>query len=144
MLKTWIAVILSLAALAACAPMQPEGRFAAPAVQGAPGKAVIYVVRTRPDMSYLTAPIMIDDRPLGATFAGTHMRLEVAPGTHRITGYGSDIGSITVNVAADRVYFVQQSVSGSWRATSPMSFFTLLDDAHGRAALSHAPERAGT
>jgi len=143
MLKTLIAVVLALAALAACAPMSPAPGYAAPAVQGAAGKAVIYVVRTRPDTSYLTAPIMIDDQQLGATFAGTYMRLEVAPGTHRLSGTGSDQGSITLNVSADRVYFVQQSVSGSWRATSPMSFFTLLDDSRGRAALARAPQRAG-
>src|SRR5687768_5126636 len=144
MFKTWIGVVLALSALAGCAPMATTpGYSAAPAVQGAPGKAVIYLVRTRPDTSYLTAPLTLDGQPIGATFAGTHMRLEVAPGQHRIAGYASDMGAITLNVAADRVYFVQHSVSGSWRATSPSSFFTVLDDARGRAALSHAPQRAG-
>ena len=140
MLKTWIGIVLAFASLAACAPMAPAP---APTVQGAPGKAVIYVVRTVPDASYLTAPITLDGQPLGATFAGTHMRLEVAPGQHRLAGYGPDMGSITVNVAGDRVYFVQHSVAGSWRSPQPMSFFTLLDDSRGRAARARAPERAG-
>ena len=140
MLKTWIGIVLALVTLAACAPMAPQ---AMPTVQGAPGKAVIYVVRTRPDASYLTAPITLDGEQLGATFAGTYMRLEVAPGTHRLAGYGADMGSITVNVAGDRVYFVQHSVAGSWRSPQPMSFFTLLDDSRGRAALARAPQRAG-
>jgi hypothetical protein len=143
MLKTWIVAILALAALAACAPMAPPPGYAAPAVQGAAGMAVIYVVRTKPDASYLTAPILLDDQPLGATFAGTYMRLEVAPGTHRLTGYGGDMGRISVNVSADRVYFVQHSVAGSWRSPQPRSFFTLLDDSRGRAALARAPQRAG-
>ena len=143
MLKTWIGIVLALAALAACAPL-PPAPASAPTVQGAPGKAVIYVVRTRPDASYLTAPITLDEQPLGATFAGTHMRLEVAPGRHRLAGYGGDMGSITVDVASDRVYFVQHSVAGSWRSPQPMSFFTLLDDSRGRAALARAPERAGS
>jgi hypothetical protein len=143
MLKTWIGIVLTLATLAACAPMAPAPE-AAPTVQGAAGKAVIYVVRTRPDASYLTAPILLDDQPLGATFAGTHMRLEVAPGRHRLAGYAGDMGAITVDVAGDRVYFVQHSVAGSWRSPQPMSFFTLLNETRGRAALARAPERAGT
>ena len=140
MLKTWIGIVLALVTLAACAPMAPQ---VTPTVQGAPGKAVIYVVRTRPDASYLTAPITLDGEQLGATFAGTYMRLEVAPGAHRLAGYGADMGSITLNVAGDRVYFVQHSVAGSWRSPQPMSFFTVLDDTRGRAALARAPERAG-
>ena len=140
-MKSLIAIALAVAALAGCAPLShtPE---AAPTVQGAAGKAVIYLVRTRPDTSYLTAPVTLDGQPIGATFAGTHMRLEVEPGRHRIAGSGHDMGAITLNVAADRVYFVQHSVAGSWRATSPSSFFTVLDDSRGRAALSHAAQRA--
>ena len=144
MSKTWIGIVAALASLVAgCASMAPAPHAAAPAVQATAGKAVIYVVRTRPDTSYLTAPLTLDGEPIGATFAGTHIRLEVGPGRHRIAGYASDMGAISLNVAADRVYFVQHSVAGSWRATSPSSFFTVLDDARGRAALSHAPQRAG-
>ena len=144
MLKTWIGIIVALAALAGCAQTaSAPGQAAAPAVQAAPGKAVIYLVRTRPDASYLTAPLTLDEQSIGATFAGTHMRLEVTPGTHRISGHFQDTGAITLNVAADQVYFVQHSVSGSWRATSPQSFFTVLDDSRGRAALARAPQRAG-
>ena len=139
-----IPVIVALAALAGCASTSPAPGYsgAAPAVQASPGKAVIYIVRTRPDTSYLTAPLTLDGQPIGATFAGTHMRLELAPGRHRLSGYGSDNASITVDVASDRVYFVQHSVAGSWRATNPQSFFTLLDDSRGRAALARAPQRA--
>jgi hypothetical protein len=144
MIKTWIGIILSLAGLAACAPMAAGPVYGpAPTVQASPGQAVIYVVRTIPDTSYLTAPITLDGQQLGATFAGTYMRLEVPAGRHRIAGAFQDIGSITLNVAADRVYFVQHSVSGSWRATSPMSFFTLLDEPRGRAALARTSEKTG-
>jgi hypothetical protein len=142
MMKTWVAVILGMTALAGCASTAPAPGVA-PSVQSTPGSAVIYVVRTRPDASYLTAPLTLDGQPIGATFAGTHMRLEVAPGQHRISGYASDSGAINLNVSADRVYFVQHSVAGSWRATSPSSFFTVLDDSRGRAALARATQRAG-
>jgi hypothetical protein len=144
MFKAWIGIILALTGLAACAPMSTApGYSVAPAVQGTPGKAVIYLVRTRPDASYLTAPLTLDEQALGATFAGTYMRLEVAPGRHRIAGSGSDMGAITLNVQPDQVYFVQHSVAGSWRAPAPSSFFTLLDESRGRAALARAPQRTG-
>ena len=54
------------------------------------GKAVIYVVRTRPDVSYLTAQLALDDDIIGVTHAGTYMRLEAAPGRHRISGTGQE------------------------------------------------------
>lgn len=144
MLKIWIGITLALAGLAACAPM-PAGPVygPAPTVQSTPGRAVIYVVRTRPDASYLTAPITLDGEQIGSTFAGTYMRLEVPAGQHRLAGYAADMGAITLNVQADRVYFVQHSVAGSWRSTSPASFFTLLDEPRGRAALARTSQRTG-
>src|SRR5688572_26823974 len=115
MLKTWIGIFVALAALAACAPMTPApaSGAAAPAIQGTPGKAVVYLVRTRPDTSYLTGAITVDGDLVGVTHAGTYMRLELTPGRHRIGGYTHDTGAITLDVQADRVYFVQHSVSGS-------------------------------
>jgi hypothetical protein len=115
---------------------------AAPQIQSTPGKAVIYIVRSRPDLSYLTAPLTLDERMIGATHAGTYMRLEVAPGRHRITGYAQDSGAITVDTQADRVYFVQHRVAGSWRSTNPFSHFQLIDESRARAAMAGA-ELAG-
>lgn len=143
MLKTWIGLFATLLMLAACAPMAPAtGSSAAPQVQGSPGKAVIYLVRARPDISYLTATLTLDDELIGSTHAGTYMRLEVTPGRHRISGYGQDNGSIALDVQADRVYFVQHSVSGSWRATNPHSFFRVIDENTARAAMVGA-QKAG-
>ena len=146
MLKTWISLIAaagSLLTLAACAPMSPApSSAAAPAIQGSPGKAVIYLVRTRPDASYLTGAVTLNGDMIGATYAGTYMRLEVPPGRHRLGGYGHDTGAINLDVQSDRVYFVQHSVSGSWRAQSGHSFFTVIDENRARAAMAGA-SRAG-
>jgi hypothetical protein len=71
------------------------------------------------------------------------MRLEVAPGRHHISGYGHDNGAITLDVQADRIYFVQHTVSGSWRSTSPHSFFTVINEARARAAMAGAIDAAG-
>ena len=143
MFKALIGIVAALV-LAACAPMStaPQSNVL-PRIESVPGKAVIYLVRTKPDLSYLTTTIVLDDQIVGVTHAGTYFRFEVAPGRHRITGYGQDNGAITLDVYADRVYYVQHSVSGSWRATNPHSFFTVLDDARGRAALSRAMQPAG-
>ena len=146
MTKTLLGLFAVLALMAGCTSMSTgyQAGGPVPQIESAPtGKAVIYVVRTRPDTSYLTAPLVLDDRIIGPTYAGTYMRLEVSPGRHRLTGYSDDNGSITLDVQADRIYFVQHSVSGSWRATSPHSFFTMMNEARARAAMAGAVNAAG-
>lgn len=140
MLKTWLGILASLVLFAACAPMglSPRSPTAAPQVQGTPGKAVIYVVRSRPDLSYLTATLTLDDQLIGSTHAGTYMRLEVSPGRHRLSGFAQDNGAITLDVQSDRVYFVQHTVSGSWRATNPHSFFRVIDENTARGVMRGA------
>jgi hypothetical protein len=144
MLKIWIAAIATIAGLTACAPMAPAPQSAAaPRIESTPGKAVVYIVRTRPDMSYLTAQLVLDDQIIGATFAGTYLRLELTPGRHRISGSGEDNGAMTFDVQPDRVYFIQHTVSGSWRATNPHSFFSVMSEARARAAMARAVPAAG-
>ena len=144
MLKTWIGLFATLLLLAACAPMPTAPQSGvSPRIEGTPGKAVIYLVRTRPDVSYLTATLWLDDKMIGSTYAGTYLRLEVTPGRHRIEGYAEDNGAINLDVQADRIYFVQHTVSGSWRATNPQSFFRVIDEARARAAMVGAVNAAG-
>jgi hypothetical protein len=143
MSKSWIRLLSVLALLSGCNQLGPTSTAAeAVRIENTPGMAVVYVVRTRPDLSYLTAPIVVDEKFVGPTYAGTYIRLELPPGRHVISGYAQDNGAITVDVQADRVYFVQHSVSGSWRATSPHSFYTVNTEARGRAAMVGA-SRAG-
>jgi hypothetical protein len=145
MTKSVFALLGLLALLAGCSTMStgPQAGGPVPAIVGAPGKAVVYVVRTRPDMSYLSASLVVDDRMVGATHAGTYMRLELTPGRHRITGYGQDNGAINLDVQADQIYFVQHSVAGSWRSMNPWSFFTVITEPRGRAAMAGAVNAAG-
>ena len=143
MLKFCIAMLVAFTTLGACAPMPPAPDSAAmPRIEGTPGKAVLYIIRTRPDISYLTAPLVLDDRMIGASYAGTHFRLELEPGRHRLSGYASDNGAINLDLQADRIYFVEHSVSGSWRAVNPHSFFRLIDESRGRSAIA-GTSRAG-
>ena len=145
MLKTWLGLIAALAFVAGCTSMSgsPQAGGPVPQIQSAPGKAVIYVVRSRPDLSDLTATLKLNDQIVGSTYSGTYMRFEVAPGRHHITGYGHDNGAITLDVQPDRIYFVQHTVSGSWRATSPHSFFRVIDEARARAVMAGATNAAG-
>jgi hypothetical protein len=144
MLKNLIGVMGLVAALAGCASMGPSAQETqAVRIEGTPGMAVIYVIRTNPDLSYVPAQIAIDDRLLGTTHAGTYYRIEVPAGRHRITGYGVDGGNITIDAQADRVYFVHQTVAGNWRSpTSLSSFYRLIDESRARAAMVGA-SRAG-
>ena len=139
MLKIWIGILSAVALLSGCAQMGPsQAEMQSVRVEGTPGRAVVYIVRTLPDLSYLTTPVVVDDRLVGATYAGTYIRVEVAPGRHVISGYAQDNGAITLDVQADRVYFVRQTVSGSWRATNPHSFFSIIDEARARAAMARS------
>ena len=131
--------ILLLALAAACTQMPPSAQDQqAKRVETVAGKAVVFVVRTKPDVSYEPAAVMLDGQLVGTTYAGSSYRLEVAPGPHRLTGYGADTGAINLDVQPDRIYFVQHAVVASRRTPNPMSFFTLMNDAQGRAALARA------
>ena len=50
--------------------------------------------------------------------------------------------TITLDLHADRIYFVEQKVAGSWRVTNPESFFSVIDERRARAVLVGA-ERMG-
>ena len=144
MLKTWTSLLALFALLTGCASMSPSARETqAVRIEGTPGMGVIYVIRTNPDLSYVPAQIALDDRLLGTTHAGTYFRVEVPPGRHRISGYGVDGGTITLDVQANRIYFVHQTVAGNWRSpTSLSSFYRLIDEQRARAAMVGA-SRAG-
>jgi hypothetical protein len=136
MLNKWMGIFAVAGLLSGCAQFGPGAtEREAVRIEGTPGAAVIYLVRTNPDVSYLTAPIVVNDRMAGATHAGTYMRLEVPAGRATISGYAGDNGAISLDVQAGRVYFVQHTVAGSWRVTNPHSFFRVIDEARARGAL---------
>lgn len=128
--------ILAILALTSCAPFTPTAQQTqAVRIEGTPGMAVIYLVRTMPDISYVTAPVVVGDRMVGATYEGTYLRIELPPGRHKVSGYASDNGSLTVNVERDRVYFIRHTVSAAYRSINPESTFQMIDEARARAAM---------
>jgi hypothetical protein len=131
------ALLLVLAA-AACAPLPPSpADIQAKRFEPVPGKAVIYVVRNRPDLSDDAATIMVDDRMVGTTYPGTYLRVVVEPGRHQIRGYAGDNGRFVLDVPPDGVYFVQQSVTKLFTGMA-QSQFRPIPDSYGRSAVMHA------
>jgi len=137
MLKISTAVLTLAVALAGCASFSPSPQaMQAVRIEGTPGKAVIYVVRGNPDLSIVAAQIALDGELLGTSYAGTYFRVEVPAGRHRLSGYGVDGGNISIDVQADRVYFIQQYVTGIRRSpTSLSSSYKVIDEARARATM---------
>ena len=137
MLKTVTGLLALLALLAGCASLEPSPRDTqAVNIQSTPGMAVIYIMRSNPDLSYVPAQIALNGNLLGVTHAGTYYRVEVPAGRQRLSGYGVDGGNITFDTQAGRVYFVQQHVAGNWRSpTSLSSSYRLIDEAKARAVM---------
>jgi len=112
-------------------PLTPED-IQARKFEPVPDKAVIYVVRDNPDFSGIQAQIDLDNNVKLMTYEGTYYRWEVAPGTHKVQGFGGDMGSISVQTERGKIYFVQVRVAGRFQAESS---FQVVTDAEGRAAV---------
>lgn len=123
--------------LAGCVQLPPTPLdLQAKKFEAVPDRAVIYLVRDYPDFSDRSATIWVGDQVTITTYPGTYYRWEVAPGTHRIAGYASDIGTITLQAEPNRIYFVKQQLTPfmQW----PHSYFYLVSEPQGRAAVMRA------
>lgn len=130
-------VLLIMLALAGCVqlPLSPQD-IQARNFEPVPDKAVVYLVRDHPDFSDRAATIWLGDSVMITTYPGTYFRWEAAPGAHRITGYGPDIGTITLQAESGRIYFVQQQLAPfMW---FPQSQFYLVNEPYGRAVIGRA------
>ncbi len=131
-------LILIALALAGCTQLPPTPQdVQAKKFEAVSDKAVIYVVRDVADFSDLQSEITLGDKLSLKTYKGTYYRWVVPPGKHTISGYGQDIGTISVNAERDRIYYVAQSVTGRFGGP-PSSQFYLLDEQKGRAAVLRA------
>lgn len=129
-------LILIALGLAGCTPLPPSPQdIQAKKFEAVPGEAVIYVVRDWLDFSNEQAAIYIGEKVLVTTYPGTYYRWVVPAGRHTIRGYGQDSGTITVEVANGRIYFVQQRVTNLGVINSG---FALVGEAQGRAAVLHS------
>jgi len=107
----WRGLIFALA-LTGCASLQTQFEdIQARQLDLPAGKAAIYVIREAEDHSAHPTVVMLDGRSESLTYPGTFVRWDVAPGPHRVTGFGSDAGKLEFNAMPGKFYFIRQTVS---------------------------------
>jgi hypothetical protein len=103
-------ILVAALLFAGCAQLPPSPEdIQAKRFESVPDKSVIYVARQRVDCD-LPQTLTLDDRSTITTYKGTYYRWEVAPGTHRVENFASMTGSVTLNTAPGRIYFIQHTV----------------------------------
>jgi hypothetical protein len=123
---------------AACAPLPPSPQdLQAKRFEPLPDKAVLYLFRDEPDFTDAGAPVTVDGMMHGTTYPGTYLRLELAPGRHRIAGFAGDAGVIDLELQAGEIRFLQQSVVRHFIGPA-RSHFRLVDEHYGRQAVLRA------
>ena len=131
-------VIVALLLLAGCVQLPPTPQdIQAKRFEAIPDKAVIYIVRPGVD-SPNGGPIVVGDLGMITTYQGTYYRWEVAPGTHRIYGFGPTSAAVTVRAEAGKVYFVQHTVLGNRRDGVQTMSLQQIGDGEGRRLVSGA------
>lgn len=130
MARTLICTLFLLFATACAQLPPPPEDAAAKRFDPVPGKAVIYLARPAFEPSWI-APVAMNDQMLGSTYKATYMRIETAAGPVKLRGMAGDSGSVSLNVEAGRVYYVQHTAYGS--RSFERSAFDVVDSAYGQA-----------
>lgn len=130
------ALIAGIAAiLAGCAQIPPsQQEMEAKKFQPVPDKAVVYIVQGAVGPT-LAAGLALDDGSQITTWTGTFYRWVTTPGTRRIVNTAPLNASITLQLEAGKIYFVEQWVAG-WRGSVTNSRLEKLDDRTGRQMVS--------
>lgn len=129
------AATFALLLLAACTPLPPSPQdIQAKKFDVVPEKAVVYLFRDAPDFADEPSTVLVNDSVQGTTYPGTYIRIELAPGRHRISGFASDSGVIEFETQPGRLYFLQQSVAHSFFRMYT-SFFRFVGEGYGREAV---------
>jgi hypothetical protein len=117
--------------VAACAQIPPSPQeIEAKKFETAPDKAVVYIVRSALGRN-LGAGLALDGRAQVTTWPGTFYRWVVAPGTHTIEDTAPLNESITLQLEAGKIYFVEHWVVGA-RGSVSSTRLQKLDDKAGR------------
>ncbi len=133
MRNAWIAGMALI--LAGCAQIPPsEQEIEAKKFQPVPDKAVVYIVQGAVGPT-LAVGLALDESTQITTYTGTFYRWVTTPGPHRIVNTAPLNSSITLQLEAGKVYFVEQWVTG-WRGSVTNSRLHQLDDKTGRQMVS--------
>jgi hypothetical protein len=134
----WRAILVFAMLLAGCVQIPPTPQDTqAKRFDAVPDKAVIYIVRPGAD-STNTGTIVLGNSGTISTQQGTYYRWEVAPGTHRIEGFGPWTAAATVRAEAGKIYFVQHTVLGGVREGVSTMSLQQISDADGRRLVGNA------
>lgn len=130
------ALIAGIAAiLAGCAQIpSSQQEMEAKKFQPVADKAVVYIVQGAVGPT-LAAGLALDDGSQITTWTGTFYRWVTTPGTRRIVNTAPLNASITLQLEAGKIYFVEQWVAG-WRGSVTNSRLEKLDDRTGRQMVS--------
>jgi len=131
--------------LAACAQLPPTPEdIQAKKFEPVPGQSVVYLLRDVLDSCASGSPLAVNDTMMGSTYRGTYLRWELAPGTHLIRGYASDMGQIMLTTQAGRIYYVEQQVFCTQRAPEPRSWFFVIPEEQARRLILQRLELANS
>lgn len=123
--------------LAGCSTLGPAMRdMGAKQFYSVQDKSVVYVVREAPDVDPRPTVITLNAATEELTYPGAFVRWVVAPGAHRIAGFGADAGAIELRTRPGGVYFVRQSVYSLHGL--PQSDFAAVSEDVGRMAVVRA------
>jgi len=99
-------------------------------MEAVPGKAVVYIVQS--PLGEYSAGLAFDDGTQITTWPGTFYRWVTTPGTHTIrSAEGNLNASITLQVEAGKIYFVQHWVTGI-RGSTTDARLSRVDASTGR------------
>lgn len=85
----------------------------------APGKALVYFVRTQFMGMAISVQLVADGKPLGWTRAGTFVVYEGDPGKHEFASISEGGALLDADLLPDRIYYVQVAIHmGALRARS--------------------------
>ena len=132
----WPALVLVLASCTSFPRTPPPEDVAAKRFDSVPDKAVIYLFRPQVGFVGDGASIMLDEHLLGTTYPGTYLRLEIAPGRHRLAGFAGDSGHFDFDAQPGRLYFIEQVVMRLMHFDR--SHFQVVPEGYGRQVVQRS------
>jgi hypothetical protein len=125
-------LLLLAGLLSGCAALEGRAPEFDAGIATPAGASVIVLVRPQADAFSKPTVVVLEGRGEALTYPGSVTRWTVAPGVHRIAGFGSDGGALELHTAPDRVYHVRQTVT--LLHDLPQSRFEAVEEREARAA----------
>ena len=133
-MKKVVVVLGVVAGLAACVPQEPPSatleRF-----EPNPSGGAIYILRGRDPVFLGVAPVKLDGQPVASLRRDDYVRLDVAPGQHRITCGEADASAQAIDIVPGQTVFFDTLLRVGW-VSAPECTLMPLDEPSGRQRVS--------